>query len=117
MNINEMGAQRAADTQALLHKMTGQVAQVAAPEPPELDRHWCQVLLACWDNDRTMIRPGGFETRLMDLFEVADGGNRAKIAKGYPEVMEVVETWNHVKGGATLVRARAHSPYVMRPIQ
>ena len=75
-----------------------------------LDRHWCQVVTVLWDG-ATHINPGGFETALLNAIERADTDNRARLALGFPEAVEVANTWNHIHGGSKRVRATAERPY------
>jgi hypothetical protein len=43
-------------------------------------------------------RAGSFMTSLIDTIFKADDTNRKKIAKGYPELIEVIDRYNREKG-------------------
>jgi hypothetical protein len=43
-------------------------------------------------------RSGSFMKSLIDTIFKADGENRQKLAKGFPELIEVINRFNHEKG-------------------
>lgn len=63
----------------------------SAPEEPEekFDYGYWQMQLQCWQRGET-----NFTSRLFDLICKADLGNRALIAKGFPDAVKAHKLWD-----------------------